>query len=474
MRILFLSLGLSVLPLTLAQEIVYGVYIFHRHGDRTPKSLPPANLTQLGYQEVITSGNYYRSRYVSSDASLKIAGLNPDIVKLSQLAVTAPLDNVLQSSAQGFMQAMYPPFESSQTLRNGTVIQAPMSGYQLIPINLVSSGTGSEDNGWLQDASGCENAEVSSNNYFLSNEYQSKLASTKDFYSKLVPVVNRTFAPNVTTFKNAYTIFDLINVAEIHNSTISSSNVLDNSTFFQIRTLADIHEWGLAYNASDNLRAMPGMQLAAEIVKYLNSTITSQGKSKLGIQFGAYASFLSFFGLANLTAASTDFYGIPDYASSMVFELFANGTQSGFPSADNLQVRFLFHNGTTSNISEPTPFPLFGGSDISIPWTTFASKMNDFAVGTTEQWCTKCGNTTGTCAAYASSGSGSGSGSSKGSSGGHGISKAVAGVIGAMVTLAVILGIEALIMLLGGLRLVNKKRLTDASPAGSTSGPVKV
>jgi hypothetical protein len=269
-------------------------------------------------------------------------------------------------------------------------------------------------------------------------------------------------------------VFDLINVAEIHNSTISSSNVLDKSTFFQIRTLADSHEWGLAYNASDNLRAMPGMQLAAEIVKYLNSTIASQGKSKLGIQFGAYASFLSFFGLANLTAASTDFYGIPDYASSMVFELFANGTQSGFPSADNLQVRFLFHNGTTSNISEPTPFPLFGGSDISIPWTTFASKMNDFAVGTTEQWCTKCGNMTGTCAAYASSGSGGGSGSSKGSSGGHGISKAVAGVIGAMVTLAVILGVEALIMLLGGLRLVNKKRLTDVSPAGSTSGPVKV
>ena len=65
--------------------------------------------------------------------------------------MTAPLDNVLQSSAQGFLQGLYPPVENTQTLRNGTVVLAPFGGYQIIPVNLVSSGTGSEDNGWLQD-----------------------------------------------------------------------------------------------------------------------------------------------------------------------------------------------------------------------------------------------------------------------------------------------------------------------------------
>jgi len=39
------------------------------------------------------------------------------------------------------------------------------------------------------------------------------------------------------------------------------------------------------------------------------------------------------------------------------------------------------------------------------------------------------------------------------------MSAAIGGVIGAFVTLAVILGIEALIMLLGGLRIASKKRL---------------
>lgn len=67
-----------------------------------------------------------------------------------------------------------------------------------------------------------------------------------------------------------------------------------------------------------------------------------------------------------------------------------------------------------------------------------------------------------------SSSSSSSSGSSSSSSGSGGISKAVAGVIGAMVTLAVILLIEGAIILLGGFRLVSKKRLAGNSPSVSS------
>ncbi|KAF2417256.1 phosphoglycerate mutase-like protein [Tothia fuscella] len=458
-----LIIAAALLPGSFAQETVYGVYIFHRHGDRTPKSTPPANLTDLGYSQVYTRGEYYRSRYVTGDASLKVKGLNTDLVKQSQIAVTAPKDTVLQNSALGFLQGLYPPVgRRVETLRNGSQVAAPFNGYQLIPINLVSSGTGSEDNGWLQDASGCENAKISSNNYFTSKEYTDKLASTRDLYDKLVPVVNGTFAAKDVTFKNAYTIYDVINVAEIHNATIPSDSVLDSATLHQARTLADSHEYGLAYNATDNIRAMPGMQLAAEIVKFLSNTVASKGASKLGIQFGAYASFLSFFGLSNLTAASPDFYGVPDYASSMVFELFSNGAAaSEFPSADDLQIRFLFHNGSAASSADPTPFALFGGNDMSIPWNRFSEKMEKFAIGTAEQWCNACGNSTGTCAGYGESGTSS-SQSAPSHHNRHGISAAVGGVIGAMVTLAVLLGLGSLVILVGGMRLVSKKRLVDA------------
>jgi hypothetical protein len=206
------------------------------------------------------------------------------------------------------------------------------------------------------------------------------------------------------------------------------------------------------------MRAVAGMQLAGEILEYMNTIISTSGSKKFGIQFGAYATFMSFFGLADLQKVSDDFTGVVDYASSMVFELFTNAdVTSGFPNGDDLQVRFLFHNGTASNTSEPTVFPLFGGSDNAVSWNTFQDKLNEFAITTTEQWCTKCGNTAGSCAAFANNDDATVS-QQKGN-GSSDISPAVGGVIGAFVTLAVVLGSLAALMLVGGFRLVSKKAL---------------
>jgi hypothetical protein len=193
---------LSLLAAAEAAETVLGAYIFHRHGDRTPKALAPTKLTTLGYEQVYRSGQYYNSRYITGDS--KIKGISEDTVSLSQLSVTSPVDNVLQSSAMGFLQGLYPPVQTVQTLANGSDVSAPLSGYQLIPVNTIETGAGSEDSGWLQDASSCANAKISSNNYFSSTQYQDTLKATGDFYKSLVPVVNATLAADQVTFKNAY------------------------------------------------------------------------------------------------------------------------------------------------------------------------------------------------------------------------------------------------------------------------------
>jgi hypothetical protein len=194
--------ALSMLAGAEAAETVLGAYIFHRHGDRTPKALAPTNLTALGYEQVYTSGQYYRSRYLSG--SSKIRGINEDQVKLSQIAVTAPVDNVLQNSAMGFLQALYPPVQTVQTLASGQDVQAPMDGYQLIPVNTVETGASSEDASWLQDASNCAAAKTSSNSYFESKEYKDISSSTKDFYASLVPAINNVISADQVTFKNGY------------------------------------------------------------------------------------------------------------------------------------------------------------------------------------------------------------------------------------------------------------------------------
>ena len=271
-------------------------------------------------------------------------------------------------------------------------------------------------------------------------------------------------------------VFDLLYVASIHNTTFQSSNLLTNDTLFQAQTLADTHEFNLAFNASDPIRAITGATIAAQIVQALNTTITSNGKSKINVQFGAYGGFQSFFGLANLTQANPDFFGVPDYASTMTFELFTNGSATPFPSADDINVRFLFHNHTTTDASPPVPYPLFGQQSESLSWSDFVTGMNKFAVGSQAQWCQACGNSTGVCSASSLGTSSNITNpsptppSSPKSGGSGGVSRPVAGVIGAMVTLAVILGVEALVMVLGGLRLVSKKRAGDGHGTVGTNG----
>ena len=202
---------LAALPMafsqTLKNETVLGVYMLHRHGDRTPKILAPTNLTDLGYREVYLSGDYYRNRYIVDGAPYRISGINADEVSLSQLQVSAPIDNVLQSSAIGFLQSLYPPVGSSldtEDLANGSTVTAPLQGYQLIPLGVAESGSGSEDSAWLQDTSGCAKAEISSNEYFTSDEYNNMLSSTKGFYKDLLPVIDGMFNSTTGDFFNAY------------------------------------------------------------------------------------------------------------------------------------------------------------------------------------------------------------------------------------------------------------------------------
>lgn len=201
---------LVLLPAEALAETVLGAYIFHRHGDRTTKSYKPTKLTALGAEQVYTSGSWYRNRYVASNGSNPIFNMASDIALLSQMSITTSVDNVLQASAEGFTQSLYPPAGSAayETLANGDEVQAPLGGYQYIPINIISTAattSGSEDSGWLQGSSGCAKAVISSNDYFETDEYTSLLSKTNSFYQDLLPVYNSTFDSSEATYKNAYT-----------------------------------------------------------------------------------------------------------------------------------------------------------------------------------------------------------------------------------------------------------------------------
>lgn len=201
-------LFLSSLPSLAVSEDVLGLYIFHRHGDRTAKAWKPVNFTALGADEVHSSGSWYRDTYVSEDAPRKISGLSAESAVLSQLKVTSPVDAVLQNSALVFLQGLYPPTKQVETLANGSKVEAPLSGYQYIPIassETAASDKNSENSAWLQGNSGCTNAEASSNDYFSSSEYAQTYKDTEDFYQSLLPVIKKTYGKDAANFQNAYT-----------------------------------------------------------------------------------------------------------------------------------------------------------------------------------------------------------------------------------------------------------------------------
>jgi len=209
MELTFL-LALTALPLAQA-ETVLGVYIFHRHGDRTSKITSPVNLTVLGASQVFDSGNFYRERYVASGAPQHILGFSDEVAVPDQMHFMSPEDPVLQSSAQIFFQGLYPPLgalSSAETLANGSQVIAPMAGRQYVAVNvddMAASTKQSESKPMLQSGSGCGKALASSKAYYDTKEYRDRFLQSDDFYHEVLPAIEPAFNKRTASFENAYT-----------------------------------------------------------------------------------------------------------------------------------------------------------------------------------------------------------------------------------------------------------------------------
>ncbi|OJJ31682.1 hypothetical protein ASPWEDRAFT_54768 [Aspergillus wentii DTO 134E9] len=248
----------------------------------------------------------------------------------------------------------------------------------------------------------CNNAKVGRNSYFPSNSFKSLLSSSRELYRSLEPLVNEL----ELNYKNGYTSFLF----------------LRTSTSFNI-----------AYNSSDEIRAVAGMTLDVKVLTGLNEKIISGGKSKLNIQFSAYASFISYFGLVK-----------PQNADEKFAKLVRNDSGTGIPPTSDIRVRFMFHNETSvEGSTQLQAYLLFGQSTLKLPSGRFVEKSNQVAISSQQQWCQACGNTTGVCASTSddTGGDSSSSSSSSLSSSNSEMSLGVAGVIGAMVTLCVPAGL---------------------------------
>lgn len=367
----------------------------------TTKHYGAQKLTNLGAQQLFQVGSDYRARYLASGSPHRIEGISEFQYDASQIYASAPDQSILLDTATAFLQGLYPPLAhlmpdvTGQSLANGSSISSPLTGYQYVTLHGVDDD--SPETVWIKGDDGCPVRTTASDDFEASAEFRERLASTADFYRSLYPVLAGTSdyaSLNSLSYAKAYDIFDLINVQRIYDNSSAAASVTDEQ-MFQLRTLADSAEFGRNFNASQPERSIHAATLAGAVLKHLAQTVSSTSRNpKFTLLAGSYDTFLGFFGLANLTAASPNFFGLPHYASTMNFELFTAGP--GFDAAD-LRVRFLFRNGTEGTL---TAFPLFGSGRADLSWREFSEAIQERGIMSVEGWCDACQSNALFCSAY--------------------------------------------------------------------------
>jgi hypothetical protein len=149
--------------------------------------------------------------------------------------------------------------------------------------------------------------------------------------------------------------------------------LLPPETLFQLQILANNHEFSLAYNLPDSIRAIAGSIVAAQIeslshalsqrtdlpiARYrFNNSITQWAANPSPSRHPIWrlCLFPVFLGLTRLPAVSEIFTGIVEYASSITFEPVTNATvpNASYPPNEEISVRFYSRTALLPQILFP-------------------------------------------------------------------------------------------------------------------------
>ncbi|KAF2761727.1 phosphoglycerate mutase-like protein [Pseudovirgaria hyperparasitica] len=486
---------------------VHGTVVFTRAGERLPSLLGSGvrELTSLGAQQLHIAGDFFRNRYLTTTggdgndtiAVNHIVDIDYDIVNDEQVLVMAPEGQHTYASAQAFMQGLFPPYEptfavnsstnatfaalpggTESVLANGSYLNYPLNGYQYAQIRTYSSME--PHSIYLAGALGCDNHALSMFNYFNSTEFKDIQQRTRGLFSS---IAGAAMGEDVLTsvqrdYGNAWNIYEYLNYRYNHDNGTQALFSAEDTSFTgdyeRIRALASQQQWAF-YGDSDvdnGIRAIPGRTLAAQVLGLLQQNIETRGVNyKLNLLFGDHEPFIGFSSLAAIAERNSQFYGLPEYGSSMVFELYSMGTanDTGFPAREDLWVAFYFRNGTSNEGYDLRSYPIFhrGPSTAEISWVDFESYMSGIMTSKPGDWCTACGSSSAVFCPFYDYHT-----TTQPPKPSSALSPAVAGVIGAIVTLVVLALIAVAAFAFGGIRMQRNSR--RHSNAGGYKGSAKM
>ncbi|KAL4968759.1 uncharacterized protein BDV14DRAFT_187543 [Aspergillus stella-maris] len=456
------TFSLSVAPVA-AEEIhqqtqhTWAVYAYTTNGESIPKVFPrPRALTAYGAHQLESAGIAFRNRYVSMAhatemGSTKIENLSPYLLDNDDVKIGATADAAVLVSAQAFMQGAYPPLDTSFNssiynaeleLADGSMISAPLGGYQYAPI--VSHGVSDPQSLALSAQALCPRHAYANIEYIASEEYRETYEESAPFYNRLHDLaLSRYFDAAASSYANATSIWEYLAYQAMHNDslldTISKEDVKLARGYADKYVFATNGGTSAPIAAEDeDIRAIAGSGLASSILNAFDNTIEGRGAyGKVTLGFGSDKTALSFISLLGLPSIQyPNFYSLPNPGASIVLELYSyeNKTYPTYPDPANMFVDFWFRNGTGSKFI-PYPFWGLGNGFYGMHFNEFKAEMQRLALRSASDWCQRCNSTAVFC-------SGVDGPSRQGIYRAHrnrdGLSLAVAGVIGAAVTIGVL------------------------------------
>jgi hypothetical protein len=285
-----------------------------------------------------------------------------------------------------------------------------------------------------------------------------EMQATEPFYQSLANSVFWAFSLDDLNYANAWTLWEYAAFQYQHNETLIQNSTFTSDDLDTLYNLASAQQIG--FNSPDSngtLKAIAGRTYASYVLQQFHHQIDSNGSAPpLTLLFGSFEPMLAFFALSNLATgpSASRFNSLPLHGSVMTFELFSLAPEPlsqnesiPFPDTSELWVRFLFRNGTDSDLL--TEYTLFGrgNSEDDMRWDDFVTDMGAFSLNDLVDWCLDCSSGSLFCEALLLNyDSEIGSGPSKKV---KPLSPPVAGVVGATVSIVVMLIVGAILALLG-------------------------
>ncbi|KAL1792027.1 hypothetical protein ACET3X_009778 [Alternaria dauci] len=477
-------------------EHTHAAFAFVRTGERTPILRNDTQvLTTVGATQMHALGQRLRTKYVTGTES--IAGLSKNILDNDQVWVQTLDTPYLVSSAQAFMQGLYPPQETGNTtevLADGTSVDYPLNGYQYASIHAANpydpysrlvSGTLS-----------CPQGQADGLRYFTTPEFKAAKGANEDLYKKLDLDWFEGFAEqDELSYTFALELADYLSYQYAHNSSIHTTLTNDSDytgVYDKLRHDADEVAWYLYGNTSasttdSDKRAIGGKTLAGSILhsfnQFLPDTTDSENlidnvgqinkPSPLTFFFGEQDAMVSLMSLMMLDSQSHDFKSIPPYGSAMIFELFSTGDSAEMPSDPNdLWVRFYFHNGTDSDNEPLQSYSIFnsGRSMTDMPYGEFYTILSSIGMQGLSDWCKSCSSPSLFCLGADGSGVTLVVPAPLERQEKPAVSPVVGGVIGAVISLVIAGLLFALVMLLAGIRFHRVEQRLGHNPKSELGG----